>query len=89
MDTKRTGNDTMLTVRLPSELVALLDAIAHDTDRSRNYIAREAIARYVASETQIIDGVRTGLADIEANRTIPHRAAMLRARKLIGVSDKT
>lgn len=87
--TKRTPSDTMLTARLPSELVLLLDAIARDTDRSRNYIVREAIARYVAHEISIIDSVKTGLSDTEEHRTIPHDAVMRRVRKLIGTPKRS
>ena len=64
----------------------MLESVAESTDRSRNYIVREAITRYLATEAEMIAGVRTGLADIASGGAIPHEAVMRRAEKLIGIT---
>jgi predicted transcriptional regulator len=54
------------TVRLPSETVAKLDQLAEKADRSRSYVAAQAIEDYVAKEEWQLAEIEAGLE--EANR---------------------
>ena len=74
---------TTLTVRLPAELKEKLDALAESTQRTKSFLAAEAIADYVARETEIIAGVERGLEDMRAGRVVPHEEAMRRIRATI------
>lgn len=65
-----------LTIRLSAEVKAKLGRLAADTQRSRSFLAAEAVSAYVERELAIIEGIRTGLADVQAGRTVPHDEAM-------------
>ena len=49
----------------------------------------EAIADYLARETEIIDGIERGLEDMRSGRVTPHDAAMRRIRATIDKARKT
>ena len=89
MQQKSPINDVTLSIRLPKEINEILEAIAEATDRSRNYLVREAITRYLATEADMIANVREGLLDITSGSSIPHEAVMRRAEKRIGVAKHT
>ncbi len=72
-----------VTIRMPSETKARLEELALHTRRSKSFLAGEAIADYVERELAIIEGIKRGLADMEAGRTVPHAEAMARIRKTI------
>lgn len=77
-----TQSDTV-TIRMPSETKARLEELARHTRRSKSFLAGEAIADYVERELAIIEGIKRGIADMEAGRTVPHAEAMARIRKTI------
>jgi predicted transcriptional regulator len=74
---------TTMTIRVPADLKEKLDRLADGTRRSRSYLAAEAVSAYVERELAIIEGVQRGLADVEADRVIPHDEAMDRVDALI------
>ncbi len=61
-----------VTIRMPSETKARLEELARHTRRSKSFLAGEAIADYVDRELAIVEGIKRGLADLEAGRTTPH-----------------
>lgn len=67
---------TTRTVRLEPKLKEQLARLSASTKRTRSFLAAEAIAAYVARETEIIDGIHRGLADVRAGRLVPHDEAM-------------
>jgi predicted transcriptional regulator len=67
---------TTMTIRLGTDVKEKLDRIASATNRSRSYLAAEAVASYVDRELEIIEGIRRGLADIDAGRLVAHDDAM-------------
>ena len=56
---------TAFTVRLPDETTERLDRLAEKLDRSRAYVAAQAIADYVAREEWQIAEIAKGLAAAE------------------------
>lgn len=74
---------TTLTIRVTSETKEKLGRLASDTRRSKSYLAAEAVAAYVDREIEIIDGVKRGLADMKADRVVPHDQVMAEARRII------
>ena len=72
-----------ITIRVSSDLRAKLDLLAASTRRSKSFLAGEAVSRFVESEAEIVDGVKQGLADIQAGRVTPHDEAMKRIRATI------
>lgn len=53
------------TIRLDEEMLAKLDALAADTERSRSWIAAKAIENYVALNAWQIARVREGIAEAD------------------------
>jgi predicted transcriptional regulator len=56
---------TTITVRIPLELKAKLDRLALVTDRSRSFLALEALESYLQYELEIVDGILEGIADAD------------------------
>ena len=74
---------TTMTIRVPADVKDRLGRLAHDTRRSRSFLAAEAVAAYVDRELAIIDGIQHGLADVAAGRVTDHDAAMDQVDKAI------
>ena len=53
------------TVRLPDDIAKKLDALASKLDRSRSYVAAQAIGDFVARETWQIADIEAGLREAE------------------------
>jgi predicted transcriptional regulator len=77
------AGSTTLTVRVTPKVKQRLGRLAHRTKRTKSFLAAEAIADYVGRELDIVDGIKRGLADIEAARLVPHDKAMRRVRGTI------
>lgn len=72
-----------VTVRISPETKSRLEALAGHTRRTKSFLAGEAIADYVERELAIVEGIKRGLADIEAGRTVPHDVAIARLHAAI------
>ncbi len=77
-----------MTIRLNRETKDALARIAAVTRRTNSYLAAEAIEAYVAREQAIVDGVRAGLDDLQAGRTVAHDAAMARLEATIATVER-
>jgi predicted transcriptional regulator len=75
-----------LSVRLPAGVKADLERLADDTDRSKSYLAAEAIEAYVKRELAIIEGVERGRAEIDAGLGIPHDQVVSQLRRMVADS---
>ena len=53
------------TIRLDDEMLAKLDALAADTDRSRSWIAAKAIESYIELNAWQIEQIKAGLAEAD------------------------
>jgi predicted transcriptional regulator len=67
---------TTMTIRVRPDVKEKLDRIAADTQRSKSFLAGEAVAAYVERELKIIDGIKRGMADVAAGRVVSHEEAM-------------
>lgn len=64
---------TELTLRLPPEVLAHLDAIAAATGRSRADLARQALERYLEVQSWQIEGIRQALDEADRGEPgVPH-----------------
>jgi predicted transcriptional regulator len=81
------GTDT-LTIRLATTTKDQLGQLAAQTNRSKSYLAGEAIATYVAREMEIISGIERGLEDMRAGRTVSHADAMARLRATVDAAAR-
>jgi predicted transcriptional regulator len=78
-----------VTVRLPAAVEKRLDRLAGQTKRTRGVLAGEAITDFVDRELSNIDGMRRGLADVEAGHVISHKKAVCRLRATIARVSNT
>jgi predicted transcriptional regulator len=79
---------TTITIRLPVEIKAKLDRLAELTDRSRSYLAAEALEIYTRYELEIVEQVLEGIADDDAGRTHTHEEVMAEMDKIIADAAK-
>lgn len=77
-----------LTVRVSSEVKKRLSRLASHTKRTSSYLAGEAIADFVDRELAIVEGIKRGLEDMEADRVTPHKSAMRRLRATVERTGK-
>ncbi|MGW9333265.1 CopG family ribbon-helix-helix protein [Bosea sp. NPDC055594] len=56
------------TIRLDDETLAKLDALAADTDRSRNWLAAKAIENYVELNAWQIARIKEGVAEADRGK---------------------
>ena len=82
------ASSTTMTIRLSSETRQKLDRLAVDTRRSKSFLAAEAVSAYVERELEIIEGIRRGMADVEAGRVVPHDEAMAEVQAVIDAAKR-
>lgn len=75
--------DITFSVRIPQETKTMLDALSKSTQRSKNFLAREAIMKFVQSEAEIVEDIMQGLEDVKAGRTVPHEDVVKTSRAII------
>jgi len=82
------SESTTLTIRLPQAVKDKLDQLALDTDRSKSYLAAEAVEHYVDRELAIVASIKRGLEDMKAGRTVPHEQVMAEVREIIEAAKR-
>ncbi|MGX9991123.1 CopG family ribbon-helix-helix protein [Rhizobium sp. Z1P35] len=76
------GSTTMI-IRIRPDVKEKLDRIAADSQRSKSFLAGEAVAAYVERELEIIEGIKRGMADAEAGRVVRHEQAVAEMREVV------
>jgi len=74
----QSSQSTTVTLRLPRALQQRLAQLAGHTQRSKSFLAREAITAYVEQQLAIVEGIERGLSDIQAGHTVTHDDASKR-----------
>ncbi len=78
---------TTITIRVQPAVKEKLDRIAADTQRSKSFLAGEAVAAYVERELEIIEGIKHGMADAAAGRVVSHGEAMAEIYAVIDAAE--
>lgn len=78
---------TTMTIRVRPDVKEKLDRIAAGTQRSKSFLAGEAVAAYVERELEIIDGIKRGMADAKAGRIASHEEAMTEIHAVIDAAE--
>ena len=78
---------TTITIRVQPAVKEKLDRIAADTQRSKSFLAGEAVAAYVERELEIIEGIKRGMADAAAGRVVSHGEAMAEIYAVIDAAE--
>jgi predicted transcriptional regulator len=80
---------TTITIRISTETKAKLDRLAGITDRSRSYLAAEALEIYTRNELEIVDQILEGIADDDAGRVFTTDEVKASVDKIIADAEKT
>lgn len=60
-----------ITIRLSPEKALLLNEIANKEDRSRSYLLRQAVDRYLEMHQAWVKGIEEAIHEADAGKTIP------------------
>ena len=63
---------TTLSVRINTDTKKQLEALAKRARRSKSFLAAEAIAAFVESESWQLDQIQAGLGDLDEGRSVAH-----------------
>ena len=79
-----TGDERVVTAKLPADLVVRLDDIARRIERSKSWIIREALRDWLAEEERRHQLTLEGLRDFDEGRVVSHEdvLAMLALKKI-------
>jgi RHH-type transcriptional regulator, rel operon repressor / antitoxin RelB len=62
----------LISVRVPAAIAEKLEALASSTDRSKSYLAAQAIEEYIASHEWQIAAIKEGLKSANAGELVDH-----------------
>ena len=77
------SHTAVVTARVSTETLELLDRIAAAQSRSRAWVIARAIERQAKEESEFLDFLQQGIDDLDAGRTISHEELVerLKARR--------
>jgi RHH-type transcriptional regulator, rel operon repressor / antitoxin RelB len=75
------ADTTLITVRVPRDVAKRLRALAQATDRSKSYVAAQAIEEFLTLQEWQVKAIRQGIAEANAGKLIPHDEAVKRLRR--------
>ncbi len=75
------ADTTLITVRVPKDVAKRLRALAQATDRSKSYVAGQAIEEFLTLQEWQVKAIRQGIAEANAGKLIPHDEAVKRLRR--------
>lgn len=75
---------TTITIRIPVELKTRLDRLAELTERSRTYLAAQALEEYVGYELELVESLRQGIEDFEAGRYFTSEQVQAEIDEILG-----
>ncbi|MDC7684167.1 CopG family ribbon-helix-helix protein [Asticcacaulis sp. BYS171W] len=78
---------TTMTIRVSTDVKARLERLAESTQRSQSWLAGEAVSAYVERELAIVEGIRQGMEDACAGRTVSHEEAMAELQAIIDAAQ--
>lgn len=66
---------TLLSVRVPDEVAERLAALAEATERSKSYMAAQAIEEFLALQEWQVKAIRKGISEAETGKHVGHKEA--------------
>jgi RHH-type rel operon transcriptional repressor/antitoxin RelB len=70
-----TRMNSTLSVQIDAETKKRLDALSRQTNRSKSFLAAEAIAAHVESEELQLGELQAGIQDLESGQVVRHEKA--------------
>lgn len=75
------AENILLSVRVPKEIGKRLEALAEASDRSKSYVAAQAIEEYLALQEWQVKAIRRGLRQANAGKLVEHAEARRRLKR--------
>lgn len=72
-----------MTLHLPAELQAQLEAIGRETGRTPETLALDAVAAFAEDQAAFIASIKAGAAQLERGESVPHAQLMTELQQLI------
>jgi len=72
---------TLISVRVPKSVAKRLATLAEATDRSKSYVAGQAIEEFLTLQEWQVKAIREGIAEAEAGKLAPHQEAVKRIKR--------
>ena len=72
---------TLISVRVSKEIAKRLKALAQATDRSKSYVAAQAIEEFLSLQEWQVKAIHQGLEQAEAGKLFGHEEARRRLSK--------
>lgn len=77
-------SSSLISVRVPTEIAQRLEKLSQSVDRSKSYLAAEAIAEYLDLHEWQVQAIQDGLQEIEQGKTVD----LLDVKKDLGLLDE-
>lgn len=71
---------TLISVRVPKDVAKRLAKLAEATDRSKSYVAGQAIEEFLTLQEWQVKAIQQGIAEADAGKLTPHADAVKRLR---------
>lgn len=75
------SEDTLLSVRVRSDLAIRLERLAAATDRSKSYLAAQAIEEYVIPQERQVQAIQEGIAAAKRAEVVSHENASIKLQR--------
>ena len=75
------ADSTLISVRVPKDVAKRLEALAEATDRSKSYVAAQAIEEFLTLQEWQVKAIRRGIAQANAGKLASHDEARRRLAK--------
>lgn len=72
---------TLISVRVSKDVAKRLAKLAGVTERSKSYIAGQAIEEFLTLQEWQVKAIREGLAEADAGKLLPHVEAVKRLKQ--------
>jgi len=71
----------LISVRVPKDVAKRLAKLATVTERSKSYIAGQAIEEFLTLQEWQVKAIREGIAEADAGKLLPHEEAVKRLKR--------
>ena len=70
------GKSTTITIRVEQEVRDRLEGQAEIQNRSKSYLANQAIEEYLDTQEWQIEGIKKAVQSLDAGKGVPHQQVM-------------
>ncbi|MHB8622972.1 MAG: CopG family ribbon-helix-helix protein [Sulfuricaulis sp.] len=71
---------TLISVRVPKDIAKRLAKLAEATDRSKSYVAGQAIEEFLTLQEWQVKAIRQGMTEADTGKLVPHEEAIRRLK---------